>query len=168
MQEHDVVTAGRKFESIAREMVVEQSVFIKISLVGAPTTIINQPKVSLDGRVDLKTALYYLPTSQNASKNTFVVMTPKLLTLPPPSDEAARSRSERLMRRLDRFNRKRILTGLEKCLTNLHFVQKSVRLQVDFGQLAFLRFSVPELEHHSFETFRKKMAMDRTDLVLQG
>lgn len=170
MQERDVVTVGRKFESIAREMVAEMSLFIKISLVGAPTALLHQPSVSMDEEVDLKTALYDPLFPQSGRKNTIAVRTPKLWTFPPPSDEAATSMSEKFKRRLDRFNRKTILAGLEKCLTNLHFVQKAVRMQVDFGELAFLMYSRPDSasQHHSFEEFRKTMAKDRTHLLLQA
>ncbi len=169
MQERDVVAAGRKFEGIAREMIAEMSMFIKISLVSAPTALLLQPLVSMDQKVDLKTTLYYMPTQPGAKKDTFVVRTPRLRTLPPP-DEATRSRSEKMASRLDRFNRKTILGGLERRLTHLHFVQKAVRMQVNFGELAFLRYSTPQFgaQHHSFEYFKKAMAKDRTDLLLQA
>lgn len=170
MQERDVVKAGRTFESIARQTIADMSSFIKISLVGAPTALLHQDFVSMDQKVDLKTTLYHLPGSHGSKKDTFTVSTPKLWSVRPPSDEVSRPRPQKMARRLNRFNRKIILAGLERSLTNMHFVQKAVRMQVNFGELAFLRHFAPRSGsgHHSFDIFRKTMAKDRTDLLLQG
>jgi hypothetical protein len=170
MQERDIVAAGRTFEALARQMIAEMSLFIKISLMAAPTAVLYQPFVSMDQKVDLKRTLYYQPTSQGCKPDTFTVSTPKLWTHLPPAIEEAKSRSEKMARRLHHLNRKTILAGLDRSLTNLHFVQKAVRMQVDFGQLAFLRYLAPQSgsQHHTFEDFRKTMAKDRTDLLLQG
>lgn len=170
MQERDVVTAGRKFEGIAVQMITEMSQLIKISLMSPPSTPLHQSVVSMDQNIDLKSNLYYLSIPQAGKKDTFTVRTPKLWTLEQPLNEVERSRSDRMVRRLGRFNRKTILTGLEKSLTNLHFGQKAVRMQVDFGELAFLRYLAPSSgsQHHSFDDFRKTIAKDRTDLLLQA
>lgn len=170
MHERDVIAAGRTFERIARQMIAEMSQFVKISLLSAPTAPLDQSFVSMDQRVSLNSTLYYLPISQEPKNDTFMVSTPKLWTHRLPPDEAATSRSEKMTRRLDRFNRKTILAGLERSLTNLHFVQKAVRMQVEFGELAFLRYLAPRSgsQHHSLEDFRKTMAKDRTDLLLQA
>lgn len=169
MQERDVTAAGRKFEAIARQMIAEMSHFIKISLVKAPPALLDKSIVSMDQEVGLKTALYHLPTSRAPKKDVFMVKTPKLLTPSPFTDEAARLRSEKMAKRLDRFNRDTILSGLERSLTNLNFVQKAVRMQVDFGHLAFLRYRTPEgSQHHTFESFRKTTSKDRTAILLQA
>ena len=169
MQERDVTEAGRKFEAIARQMIAEMSHFIKISLVRAPPALLDQSIVTMNQEVRLKTALYHLPIPGGPNKDVFMVKTPKLLTPPSSTDKADRLRSEKMVKRLDRFNRDTILAGLERSLTNLNFVQKAVRMQVDFGQLAFLRYRSPQgSQHHSFESFRKTMGKDRTDLILQA
>lgn len=170
MQERDVIAAGRTFERIARQMITDMSQFIKISLLSAPTTPLHQPFVSMDQRVKLNTALYYLPFSQERKTDSFMVSVPKLWThILPPSDEA-RLKSEKMVRRLDQYNRNAILAGLEKSLTNLHFVEKAVRMQVDFGELAFLRYLAPRSrsQSHSLEEFRRTMSKERTHLLLQA
>lgn len=158
------------FVRVARQMVTEMAQLVKISLLSAPTAPLSQPLVSLDQRVTLDPTLYRLPIAQEPNNNTFVVSTPKLLNHALPLDEAARSRAEKLARRLDRFNRKTIFAGLDRSLTNLHFVEKAVRMQVDFGQFAFLRYLSPRTgsEHHGLEDFRKNLSKDRTDLLLQA
>ena len=170
MQERDVISAGRKLEGVARQMVTEMSTYIKASLVGAPSAILHQPFVSMDQKIDLKTALYELPFQLQGKKDTFVVSTPKLWTHRSHVSEEVKARSERTAKRLDRFNQKSILAGLDRSLRNLHYVQKAVHMQVDFGELAFLRYFAPQFgsRHHSFESFRKTMAKDRTDLLLQA
>lgn len=170
MQERDVISASRKLEGVARQTVTEMSTYIKVSLVGPPTAILHQPIVSMDQKIDLKTALYEFPFQLQGKRDTFVVSTPKLWTHSSHATEEAKARSERMVKRLDRFNRKSILAGLERSLTNLHYVQKAVHMQVDFGELAFLRYLKPQSgsQHHSFESFRKQMAKDRTDLLLQA
>jgi hypothetical protein len=170
MLERDVIQAGRTFEAIARQMIAEMAMFIKISLVAAPTAPLYQPFVSMDQQTELMPTLYSLPNPYRGKKDLLVVKTPKLWSHRPPTDGVVRSRSERMAKRLDRFNRKTILAGLERSLTNMHFVQKAVRMQVNFGELAFLRFFAPPFgfRHHSFEEFRKTMAKDRTDLLLQA
>ena len=170
MQERDVVTAGRAFERIARQMIAEMSQLVKISLLSAPTALLHQPIVSMDQRVDLKTSLYFLPFSREGKEDSLAVRTPKLWTHRLPPNDTARSRSEKMARRLEHFNRKSILAGLERGLTNLHFVQKAVRMQVDFGELAFLRYLIPPAgsQHHSFEEFRKTISKERTDILLQA
>ena len=170
MQERDVIAAGRTFERIARQMITDMSQFIKISLLSAPATLLHQPFVSMDQEVKLDTALYYLPFSQERKTDSFMVSTPKLWTHILPPNEEARSRSEKMARHLDQYNRKTILAGLERCLTNLHFVEKAVRMQIDFGELAFLRYLAPRSgsQSHSLEEFRKTMSKERTDLLLQA
>jgi hypothetical protein len=170
MHECDVVAAGRMFVRVARQMVTEMAQLVKISLLSAPTALHSQPLVSLDQRVTLDPTLYCLPIIREPNNDTLMVSTPKLLTRTLPLDEAARSRAEKMATRLDRFNRKTILSGLDRSLTNLHFVEKAVRMQVDFGQLAFLRYSSPPSgsQHHSLEEFRKALSKERTDLLLQA
>jgi len=158
------------FVRVARQMITEMAQLVKISLLSAPTTPLSQPLVSLDQRITLDPTLYYLPISREPNNDTLIVSTPKLLTHTLPLDEAARSRAGKMARRLERFNRKTILAGLDRSLTNLHFVEKAVRMQVDFGQLAFLRYLSPPSgsQHHSLEDFRKTLSKDRTDLLLQA
>jgi hypothetical protein len=170
MQERDVIAAGRKLEGVARQMVTEMSTYIKISLVGAPNAVLHEPFVSMDQKIDLKTTLYNLPFQLQDKRDTFVVSTPKLWTHRSDASEEVKAKSEKLTGRLDRFNRRSILAGMERSLTNLHYVQKAVRMQVDFGELAFLRYLIPQSgsQHHSFESFRGNIAKDRTDLLLQA
>lgn len=170
MQERDVVAAGRKFESIARQMVAEMASFIKISLVRVLPALLDQARVSMNQRTELRTNLYHPPILHGAKKDTFSVSTPKLWTTQAPPSGEVKSRSERLAKRLDRFNRKSILAGLERSLTNMHFVQKAVRMQVNFGELGFLRYLAPQSgsQYHTLEGFRKTMSKDRTDLLLQA
>ncbi len=170
MQERDVIAAGRTFERIARQMITDMSQFIKISLLSAPATLLHQSFVSMDQEVTLNTALYYLPFSQERKADTFMVRTPKLWTHVVPPHEEARLRSKKMARRLDQYNRKTILAGLERCLTNLHFVEKAVRMQIDFGELAFLQYLAPRpgSQSHSLEEFRRTMSKERTDVLLQA
>jgi hypothetical protein len=170
MHERDVVTAGRKFEAVAVQMIADLAQLVKISLISAPDVFIHKAFVSMDGRIDLDTTLYYPPSSRGDRKETFSVSIPKLWTLPLPLDEAAISTSQKMARRLVRFNRQTMIAGLEKSLTSLHFVQKAVRMRVEFGELAFLRYSIPRSgsQHQSFDEFRKTLAKDRTDLLLQA
>lgn len=165
-----MIAAGRTFERIARQMITDMSQYIKISLLSAPTTLLHQPFVLMDQKVNLNTALYYLPFSQERKTDNFMVNTPKLWTHILPPDKEAKSRSEKMARRLDQYNRKTILAGLERCLTNLHFVEKAVRMQVEFGELAFLRYLTPQpgSQSHSLEEFRRTMSKERTALLLQA
>jgi hypothetical protein len=169
MQEKQVVEAGRRFEGLARQMISDMSRFIKISLVNTPTAPLDQPYVSLDKQADLKTCLYQLPLRRCDRTDTFTVNTPKLWTSPVPGNEDAQSRPAALARRLTRFNRKAISIGLDRALTNLQLAQKSVRMQVDFGEAAFLRFLAPQSgwQHHNLESFMRMISRDRTDLLLQ-
>jgi hypothetical protein len=170
MQERDVLTAGRTFERIARQMVTEMAQLVKISLLTAPTAPLTRPVVSMDQKVVLNPTLYCLPFPREPNNDTILGITPKLLIRTLPLDEMAKSRAEKMARRLEHFNRKTILAGLDRSLTNLHFVEKAVRMQVDFGQLAFLRYHSPRdgSQHHSLEDFRKALSKDRTDLLLQA
>lgn len=170
MQERDVISAGRKLEGVARQMITEMSTYIKISLVGAPTAEVQKAFVSMDQKIDLKTTLYELPFQLQGKTSTFAVNTPKLWIHQSPIDDEVKAKVEKSAARLSRFNRRSILAGLERSLTNLHYVQKAVRMQVDFGELAFLRYLAPQFgfQHHSFESFRKTISKDRTDLLLQA
>lgn len=168
MLERDVVKAGRTLEDIARQMIGRLAARTKFTLLRVPLLPMYQSYVSMEQTVEQKMSLYYLPGSQR--QDTFTVRTPKLCSFQSPNVDEAISRTQKLARRLDRHNRRIIVAGLERQLTNLHFTNKAVRMRVDFGELAFLTYSPPQLrmEYADFDLFRQTIAKDHTHVLLQG
>lgn len=170
MDETSVVKAGRSFGGIAMQMVTDMSRFIRISLLDAPSSGICGSHVSMDQKVELPSSLYYLPIPPWNVSRTFAVTRPKLWTSRQAHGGSTQSVPEKMKKRLGHFNLKTILAGLERSLMNLSLAQKAVRMQVNFGELVFLVYNRPQSgsPNHTLEGFRKQMARERTDLILQG
>jgi hypothetical protein len=170
MDEASVVKAGRSFQGIAMQMVTDLSRFIRISLLDAPISGLYRSYVSMDQKVELPSSLYYLPIPPWNVSRTFAVTRPKLWIPRQAHGESTQSISEKIKRRLGRFNLRTILAGLERSLMNLSLAQKAVRMHVNFGELVFLIYNKPQsgAPNHSLEGFRKQMARERTDLMLRG
>jgi hypothetical protein len=169
MDEANVVKAGRSFVGIAAEMVTELSLFVKISLLGQPSSALYQTYVAMDRKVTLKSCLYHPPISQWRTNKTFTITRPKMWTCRQPAAESTPSVTEATIKRLGHYNRKLIVAGLERSLTNLSLAHKAVRMQVTFGEIGFIVYRSPQSgdPHHTLESFRKQMAKERTDLMLQ-
>ena len=169
MLEEDVIDAGRSFERVARQMVAAVADNVRLCLIAPLSAPVYQPITSMDRKESISAALYRLPEIEYGGNiSTLAVSQPTLLGTPHHCDEALMGRFAKIMRRLDRHNRKTMLDGLEKALSSLNLTQQEVQMRVDFGEFALITYPRPTSgEHHSLDSFRRALAKDRTLLLLK-